>query len=139
MHNGSMATLMQVVDFYIRGGNFHEANLADLDAFLPGIPGLSGPNQEEDRRALVDFMIALTDERVRWEMAPFDHPEMPLPVGHKKTPEGNLKRNRVLPSEIMVLPATGAFGRQAEGLAPLKPYLADDLNGAELANFHYQP
>ncbi len=139
MHNGSMATLMQVVDFYIRGGNFHEANLADLDAFLPGIPGLSGPGQEADRRALVDFLIALTDERVRWEMAPFDHPEMPLPVGHKKTPEGNLKRNRVLPSEIMTLPATGAFGRQAEGLPPLKPYLADDLSGAELANFHYQP
>src|SRR5207245_11078580 len=30
-HNGGKATLEQVVDFYSRGGDFHEANIDNLD------------------------------------------------------------------------------------------------------------
>lgn len=31
---------------------------------------------------IVAFMKALTDDRVRWEKAPFDHPSLTIPNGH---------------------------------------------------------
>ena len=87
-HNGGVLTLMQVVDFYIRGGNFHEANLADLDPFIADINGLKGADKEGDRRDLVNFLIALTDERVRQETAPFDHPGCSSPTAMKTASKG---------------------------------------------------
>lgn len=138
-HNGGALTLMQVVDFYIRGGNFREANMADLDPFINDINGLKGAGREDDRRALVDFLIALTDDRVRQEMAPFDHPQLFLADGHDNRIEGDPKRTRVLADRLRELPAVGAAGRSAEGLPPLKPYLAENLSGAALTDFHYQP
>jgi cytochrome c peroxidase len=139
MHNGSMVTLMQVVDFYVRGGNFREANLDDLDPFINDINALKGPAAEELRRELVDFLLALTDERVRWEQAPFDHPQLLVADGHENRLAGHPKRTRALADRMLEQPAVGRNGRQAEGLGPLKPYLADDLAGVELENFHYQP
>jgi cytochrome c peroxidase len=76
-HNGSMLTLDQVVEFYTRGGNF------------PGNPELAGAMQPirnlrgnaTKRGELVDFLKALTDERVRNEWAPFDHPQLLIPSG----------------------------------------------------------
>jgi hypothetical protein len=68
MHNGSMATLRQVVDFYNRGGNFANANLASEIKPL----GLSNAQEE----ALVAFMQGLTDPRVVLQQAPFDHPSL---------------------------------------------------------------
>src|SRR5207249_612242 len=65
-HNGGQLTLMQVVDFYNRGGDF---NNPDLDSNMHRI-GLT----EQDERALVAFLLGLTDERVAHEGAPFDHP-----------------------------------------------------------------
>ncbi|WP_305047060.1 cytochrome-c peroxidase [Geoalkalibacter sp.] len=134
MHNGSMATLMQVMDFYNRGGNFHEHNIDFLDPFIIAL-GLT----EEEQINLVDFMLALTDERVRWERAPFDHPQLFIVDGHEEQFTGNPKRSRVLVDRIREIPAIGRFGREVEGLGPLKPFLADDLEGEELANFHYRP
>jgi len=68
MHNGGMLTLRQVIDFYSRGGDFG---------------GLAVPDLEEvDKEALVAFMKALTDERVRNQSAPFDHPQLFIPNGH---------------------------------------------------------
>lgn len=142
MHNGSVLTLMQVVDFYIRGGNFREANLGDLDPFIDDIVGLKsslqGPPAEVAQRELVDFLLALTDERVRWEQAPFDHPQLLVPDGHENRLDGHPKRARALADRSVEKPAVGRLGRQAEDLGPLKPYLADDLSGAELDGFHYQ-
>src|SRR3989441_66816 len=71
MHNGGMATLEQVVDFYSRGGDFAKENAAVLSSRIKNL-GLSA----DDKAALVAFMKALTDERVRLERAPFDHPEL---------------------------------------------------------------
>ena len=71
MHNGGMATLEQVVDFYSRGGDFARQNAANLG---PGIKNLG--LDPDDKAALVAFLKALTDERVRSEKAPFDHPEL---------------------------------------------------------------
>lgn len=77
MHNGGFKTLVEVVQFYDRGGNFCRLNFPDLDPDIEFI-GLS----EEEEEALVAFMIACTDERVRKEMAPFDRPELRIPDGH---------------------------------------------------------
>jgi cytochrome c peroxidase len=68
MHNGSMATLRQVVDFYNRGGNFQNAN---LDSQIRPL-GLS----DAQEAALVAFMQGLTDPRVVLQQAPFDHPSL---------------------------------------------------------------
>jgi hypothetical protein len=35
-----------------------------------------------DKANLVAFLKALTDDRVRWEQAPFDHPSLSVPNGH---------------------------------------------------------
>ena len=137
MHNGGMATLMQVAEFYVRGGDFHEANIADLDPIIDGIGGMRG--NAEAKAELVDFLLALTDDRVRWETAPFDHPQLFLPDGHENKIPGNPKRLRVHADKVREIPAVGAAGRQAQGLPPLKPFLADDLTGADLAGFHFRP
>lgn len=73
-HNGGDLTLRQVVDFYDRGGNFPELNQLNLD---PDIVDLGLTEAEKD--ALVALMEAMTDERVRLQQAPFDHPQLFLP------------------------------------------------------------
>jgi hypothetical protein len=75
-HNGGQATLEQVVEFYNRGGDFAKQNLASLD---PDIHPLGLKNKQQ--KDLVAFLKALTDERVRCEQAPFDHPEITVPDG----------------------------------------------------------
>ena len=74
-HNGGQATLEQVVEFYNRGGDFppNTSNGPDIR------PLVLSPTDQAD---LVQFMKALTDDRVRFERAPFDHPELCVPDGH---------------------------------------------------------
>jgi cytochrome c peroxidase len=79
MHNGSMFTLAEVVEFYSRGGNFANPELAKLMSMPAGI-------SLADRNALVEFLKALTDPRVALESAPFDHPELLLPQGDPELP-----------------------------------------------------
>lgn len=139
MHDGGMVTLMQVVDFYVRGADFHDENLEHLDPVVDGVVPMRGIDGEELKRELVDFLLSLTDERVRWERAPFDHPQLFVPDGHEPRVEGNPKRARVLADRLREIPAVGVLGRQPEALPPLKPFLADGLEGAALAEFHFQP
>ena len=75
-HNGGQATLRQVVEFYNRGGDFHEHNDANMD-FEIGKLGLT----ESEIDDLVVYLKTFTDERVRKQQAPFDHPELFVPVG----------------------------------------------------------
>jgi len=79
MHNGGMLDLLDVVEFYTRGGNFPVQNRDDRDALIAQIDFLQ--NNPTGQAALVDFMMALTDDRVREEAAPFDHPEIFIPNG----------------------------------------------------------
>lgn len=83
MHNGGMATLEQAIDNYSRGGNFGLFN-----------PDFSSRNSDKagavvqlrftsaQRAALAEFLKALTDDRVRYQRAPFDHPQLLVPNGH---------------------------------------------------------
>lgn len=109
MHNGGFKTLVEVVQFYDRGGNFCRLNFPDLDPDIEFI-GLS----EQEEEALVAFMIACTDERVRYEMAPFDRPELRIPNGHPGdetlTTADILFGNKQAKDEVLTLPAVGKDG-----------------------------
>ena len=70
-HNGGKLTLRQVVDFYDQGGDFDNPEKNSQVRPL----GLTDAQKD----ALVAFMLALTDERVRCESAPFDHPSINVP------------------------------------------------------------
>jgi len=78
-HNGGDMTLQDVVEFYARGGNFPAANAASVDAVFQDIGALN--NAPDKVAALVAFMMSMTDERVRNESEPFDHPEIFIPNG----------------------------------------------------------
>ena len=80
-HNGGKLTLRQVVDFYARGGDFPITNFThrDFNIMNQNVEAQSNLSEAE-KVALVDFLLELTDDRVRFERAPFDHPEMILPL-----------------------------------------------------------
>jgi cytochrome c peroxidase len=73
-HTGGQGTLEDVVEFYNRGGDFARQNQDDLDPNIKPL-GLTA----DDKAALVAFLKTLTDERVRNEQKPFDHPQLCLP------------------------------------------------------------
>ncbi len=94
-HNGSVATLAEVIDFYVRGGNFPQENIADLDPVIgEGLSLLQGKEVLHD--ALIAFLQSLTDPRVLAQSAPFDHPELFVPEGD--------------PEILRQIPATDASG-----------------------------
>jgi len=123
-HNGGAATLEQVVDFYNRGGNTPgDTNLG------PGIQPLS--MSTSDQSALVAFMKALSDDRVRFERAPFDHPQLCVPNGEttplaKNTSDARFTNEAV--DSMVEIPEVGASG----GSAPLQTFA--ELIGAATAN-----
>ena len=92
MRNGGMLTLAQVVDFYVRGADFHEANSANLDPNIDIIAELVG--NATQKAALVAFLRSLTDDRVRFEEAPFDHPQLFVPNGHPGDTAGGHRRRQ---------------------------------------------
>ncbi len=85
-HTGGAATLEQVLEFYGRNG--------DVPAGGNLGPGMGNINLGPQARAqIVEFLRALTDERVRFERAPFDHPSLCVPVGYHENPTGVLTRD----------------------------------------------
>jgi hypothetical protein len=95
-----------------------------------------------DADLIVKFLLKLTDERVRWEMAPFDHPQLFLPNGHQADANGNLigthptlgagYANEI----IMELPAVGAAGRSS---LPAGPYPAGNSPVPNFMNISSTP
>lgn len=109
-HNGGTLTLAQVVDFYNRGSDFKDQNIADVPAEIVEL-GLTPAEKEQ----LVAFMRALTDERVRQHRAPFDHPQLLLPNGHPTDSSGAIltdKEGRAM-SGLIEVPAVGRQGFRA--------------------------
>jgi cytochrome c peroxidase len=107
MHNGGMLTLEQVVDFYSRGAG-------DDNPQIPRLPVLN--LTPENKAALVAFMKGLTDERVRFDRAPFDHPQLFVPNGHpvnqtSVTDDGTGKAT----DDLVEIPAVGRNGRSTPG------------------------
>ncbi|MEY4070669.1 MAG: hypothetical protein RL721_1283 [Candidatus Eisenbacteria bacterium] len=119
-HNGGMATLGDVIDFYARGGDFHETNLPDLDAEMVRQRALVGHPARQ--LALLAFLKSLTDERVRWYRAPFDHPELVIPNGAQGNDLSVLQdiANPGAASDAIIrLPATGRNG----ATTPIRPFM----------------
>ena len=105
MHNGGMATLEQLVDFYNRGRGDD------------GGPGAAVLNLTNAKKAdLVAFLRnGLTDERVRLEQAPFDHPQLFIPNGHpgnqnSVTSSGNTNGTPTATDQLVEIPAVGRNG-----------------------------
>ncbi len=122
MHNGSMATLEQVIEFYARKGNFDNVDKHQSVAQI----NLAGTSQLyiKTRAALVEFLKTFTDERVRYERAPFDHPELSVPNGHVGNESGVTAGNAIgsgfAQDAMLAVPAVGASGR----VDPLEPFSA---------------
>ncbi|MBL8469597.1 cytochrome-c peroxidase [Methyloversatilis discipulorum] len=113
MHNGSMATLEQVVEFYTRGGNFDGHSKQVNFVFEQSIL-----HEPEARADLVEFLKSLTDDRVRYSRAPFDHPELVVPHGHRgdhviAPAGGGAWGSDLAADEFLVIPAVGATGLAA--------------------------
>lgn len=102
MHNGSMKSLEEVLEFYTRGGNFPHTNRDNLHPDITEITEL----QSDPRKIgyVVEFLRHLTDDRVRYQAAPFDHPQLFLPLGHGAV-EGDTAVD-----QMVVLPETGRNG-----------------------------
>jgi len=100
-HNGGESTLEDVIDFYFRGGNFRTFDLEnnhpvigysanrEEESPITGLGILTGDllNSGEglddaDKASLVAFLKALTDDRVLYRKAPFDHPQLFIHNGH---------------------------------------------------------
>jgi len=107
-HNGDTHSLREAVLFYSRGGNVAPITQTDDTLIEPlGVPILN--SDEVD--AIVAWLETLTDERVRIASAPFDHPQLFVPNGHR----GN--QNFVesgafgfAKDEMLEIPMTGAAG-----------------------------
>ena len=122
MHNGGMATLDEVLEFYIRGGNF-ETPPKEFAKIFALVDVRFSAEQRED---LLNFLKTLTDERVRFERAPFDHPELSVPHGHVgnnvATTETNSISETLAADEFLLIPAVGAEGK-TEPLQAFDRYL----------------
>jgi len=157
-HTGSALTLRQVVDFYLRGGDFPETNKesrdqhmvdSDVQAFgfgttliasnggdIPDIPFADAlpdtafqydympdtghavtpepayMTAEFAAESLVRYLLSLTDPRVAYRAAPFDQPEIFVPVDGT-APENTGGRAQLLaaPALFRQVPATGRVGQ----------------------------
>jgi cytochrome c peroxidase len=129
-HNGGQATLEQVVEFYNRGGDSqgtfgvnttgYKLNPSNLP---PAIFPLNLSQGEKDD--LVAFLKSLTDERVRWEQAPFDHPSLRVPNGHpyNEFMVLGIGTTKQAVDQYLSIPAIGAAGRSAKPLlGPILPF-----------------
>lgn len=125
-HKGGYLTLTEVLSVYARGADFRVENQDNLDQGVSGIPGL----QDRSRGGipvLEAFLKSLTDERVRNQSGPFDHPELLLPDGIKAI------NGSTVVEKITVFPAVGKFGatggywgtRDGQPLKPFHEILAD--------------
>lgn len=108
-HNGGMSTLEQVVDFYNRRGDFREDGNLPASLLAVNLGSRSGER-------LSAFMKALTDERVKYERAPFDHPSLCVPSGHPEASPGVLARDETVDGAPLardtwvLVPAVGRGG-----------------------------
>ena len=116
-HDGGTLTLREVVELYSRGGNVAPITALDGTPIEPlGVPLLTA----DEIDAIVAFLEALTDERVVYQRAPFDHPQLFVPNGHPGNSFWTYDANNDgLADDVMIeIPAVGAAGG-----APLPGFL----------------
>jgi cytochrome c peroxidase len=111
-HNGDILTLREAVELYSRGGNVAPVTELDGTVIEPLAVPVLAPNEVD---AIVAFLEALTDERVLYRRAPFDHPQLFVSNGHPGTSFSTVDSNHDgLADDIMIeIPAVGASGGPA--------------------------
>ena len=116
-----------MVEFYDRQGDFGDVNIADLDRNMIFIA-----LDEVDEAPLVEFLLALTDDRVRHKTAPFDHPQLFVPNGHPGNEtaitcvdQAVLTKYGVSQActDLREIAGVGAGGLPAAGLPPVGTFL----------------
>jgi hypothetical protein len=115
-HNGDARTLREVLEFYSRGGNVAPIVAGAGNEIVPlGVPNLT----EDEIRALIAFLKSLTDERVLYSQAPFDHPQLFVPNGHKGDEDKVRDKNRddIADDDMVEIEEVGAEGtrRSSDG------------------------
>lgn len=146
-HNGGTDTLKDVVRFYNRGGDrrgplhsdttgvptpnpFGQIAESNLDPDIGDASNTSGNHglglTAKEIDDLVQFMLALTDDRVACHAGVFDHPELPLSMGHRDVPADGTQLAKDI---VRTLPATGAGGLKKIG-KPCFPN-SGSLNGSD--------
>jgi cytochrome c peroxidase len=115
-HTGGERTLLDVIDFYARGGNQGGATNPIVTRDGTVITGLSvlnfnsTPDADRVKADLVEFLRALTDERVRVAAAPFDHPQLFIPDGHPGDETSITSLGGQAVDTYLEIPATGRNG-----------------------------
>ena len=143
-HNGSRSTLEQVVEFYNRGGDRRGPNGNDTTGFGANPSNLDpdispkGMTPAELTDLVAFLRNGLTDPRVAWERAPFDHPSISIMSGHvgnEVAVEGNVSPNAVIAKRALnvlyPVKAVGQGGRSAL-VGPLLPFDANLAQGTLL-------
>jgi hypothetical protein len=108
-HNGDTLTLREAVELYSRGGNVAPITELDGTPIEPlGIPLLTA----DEIDAIVAFLETLTDERILFQRAPFDHPQLFVPNGHLENALWTIDANNDgLADDLMIeISAVGAAG-----------------------------
>ncbi|MGE5506296.1 MAG: cytochrome-c peroxidase [Actinomycetota bacterium] len=133
-HNGGAASLEQVLAFYRRGGNSQKlsipgdiridttgfgTNRTNLGPLLP-LAGFS----DQDISDVIAFLKTLTDNRVKCEQAPFDHPSLRVPEGIEGDENGyvDVNANGQVDEGFRNIPAVGSGGLPALGKSCLQPF-----------------
>ena len=125
-HNGGYLTLESVMQFYSRGGDVWPVIAANDQSVIaplsiPSLDGVTSGLTAEQRRWLVEFLKTLTDDRVRYRSAPFDHPQLFIPNGqlndHRAAIEDRERLGQAL-DRVREVPAVGRNGG-----APLPRFL----------------
>jgi len=110
MYNGRFNTLMEVVEFY--------ENDEQQNNRLPQLPRDRTSNTDkhpaidgidltiDDKRALVFFLLCLTDDRVSHEKGPFDHPSIRIVNGYKSV-NGSFEEEHI---DVNPVGASGTVG-----------------------------
>lgn len=179
-HTGSALTLRQVVDFYLRGGDFPVTNAesrdqhmvdSDVQAFgfgttliasnggvIPDVPfadALPDTDFQYDfmpdtahpitpepaymtpefaAQSLVRYLLSLTDPRVSHRRAPFDQPEIFVPVDGTAPENTGGRAQLATDVRFMNVPATGRRG-QADKLANFMGISSTPLAGPDNDHF----
>ena len=72
-HDGSAETLEEMMDFYVRGGDFNKRN---VDSHVRELDVSAG-----EYKQVLKLMKQLTDPRIEAGLPPFSHPSLSIPLG----------------------------------------------------------
>ena len=126
MHNGSLLDLVAVLDFYSRGGDFHQNQAPEVQPIQLTV---------SERTALLSFLNTLTDPRVQNELPPFDRPLLQSERNVSATIYGTSMTSGALVSVRLMAEGPAFLGKPAfvigvAGIEPFQPaFLLLDVAG----------